>query len=137
MVLPKSLTTVTTLSKVLAGLVFVALPFLGFFGGMWFAVTVLPVLQLLPVGNAVIADRYTFLPYLGICIAVTAATADYWHTTAKQKIVLPAGIIFIAFLVFFGGLFMESRLAGAGVYFLCRGRSYCQYQKNNEQIFHS
>ena len=42
MTLPKSLTTVTTLSKVLAGILFVALPFLGFYGGMRYQTSVTP-----------------------------------------------------------------------------------------------
>src|SRR5207247_610413 len=37
-----------------------------FFGIAFFAVTVFLVLQLLPVGNAIMADRYGYIPSIGI-----------------------------------------------------------------------
>lgn len=40
------------------------------FGTLFFLVTVVSVLQLYPVGNAIIADRYTYLPYVGLGIAM-------------------------------------------------------------------
>lgn len=36
------------------------------FGFLFFIVTILPVLKLVPIGYAMIADRYTYIPYLGI-----------------------------------------------------------------------
>lgn len=36
------------------------------FGSMFYFLTLLPVLQLLPVGNAFAADRYTYIPLIGI-----------------------------------------------------------------------
>ncbi len=36
------------------------------FGFGFFLITIVLVLQILPVGNAIIADRYTYLPYIGI-----------------------------------------------------------------------
>jgi len=36
------------------------------FGAGFFFITIVLVLQLLPVGGAIIADRYTYLPYIGI-----------------------------------------------------------------------
>lgn len=41
----------------------------GLFGLAWYTVTVAPVLQLLQVGNAAMADRYAYLPSLGILVA--------------------------------------------------------------------
>lgn len=37
-------------------------------GVVMFTVGLLPVLQIIPVGNALVADRYTYIPYLGIFI---------------------------------------------------------------------
>lgn len=34
---------------------------------LFFIITILPVLQLLPVGRAILAERYTYIPYLGFC----------------------------------------------------------------------
>jgi len=36
------------------------------FGFLFFLITILPVLKLVPIGYAMIADRYTYIPYLGI-----------------------------------------------------------------------
>jgi len=41
-----------------------------FFGVAYFTVTILPVLQLLQVGNAMMADRYAYLPSIGILLIV-------------------------------------------------------------------
>jgi protein O-mannosyl-transferase len=37
-----------------------------FFGSAFFLITIALVLQILPVGGAIIADRYTYLPYIGL-----------------------------------------------------------------------
>lgn len=39
-----------------------------FFGTMFFLITLLPVLKIVPVGNAVAADRYAYIPSLGLCL---------------------------------------------------------------------
>jgi len=36
------------------------------FGLLFFVATILPILQFIPVGNAIVAERYTYLPYLGL-----------------------------------------------------------------------
>jgi protein O-mannosyl-transferase len=41
-------------------------------GILFFVLHLLPVLQLLPVGEAIIADRYTYIAAIGLCIAVCA-----------------------------------------------------------------
>jgi cytochrome c-type biogenesis protein CcmH/NrfG len=43
------------------------------FGAAFFLLTVVLVLQLLPVGRAVIADRYTYVPYIGLGLALGAS----------------------------------------------------------------
>jgi tetratricopeptide (TPR) repeat protein len=40
------------------------------FGAAFFLLTVVLVLQLLPVGRAIIADRYTYVPYIGVGLAL-------------------------------------------------------------------
>jgi protein O-mannosyl-transferase len=47
-------------------------------GWVWYLVMLLPVLGLIQVGNQAHADRYTYLPQIGICIAVTWLAAE-WH----------------------------------------------------------
>jgi tetratricopeptide (TPR) repeat protein len=36
------------------------------FGSLFFFITILPVLQIISVGNAIVAERYTYIPMLGI-----------------------------------------------------------------------
>jgi tetratricopeptide (TPR) repeat protein len=45
------------------------------FASLFFIITLLPVLQMVSVGPAIVADRYTYIPMIGVCffIAVTAA----------------------------------------------------------------
>ncbi len=43
------------------------------FGAAFFIVTISIVLQFLPIGDAVIADRYTYIPYLGLFIIMAYA----------------------------------------------------------------
>ncbi|MCH8904515.1 MAG: tetratricopeptide repeat protein [Bacteroidetes bacterium] len=42
-----------------------------FFGAGFFMVTILLVLQILPVGAAIMADRYTYLPYVGLFFLIS------------------------------------------------------------------
>jgi len=39
-------------------------------GIAFFTISLLPVMQIIPVGNALIAERYTYLPYLGLNLSV-------------------------------------------------------------------
>jgi lipoprotein NlpI len=43
------------------------------FGPLFFAINVAPVLQLLPVGSAVMADRYSYVPSIGLFLLVALA----------------------------------------------------------------
>jgi len=45
------------------------------FGALFFLLTVAPVIQLLPVGNAITADRYTYLPYVGLFLVAGRGAA--------------------------------------------------------------
>jgi tetratricopeptide (TPR) repeat protein len=41
-----------------------------FFGLLFFLVVIFPVLQFLPVGRAIVAERYTYIPYIGLFIVM-------------------------------------------------------------------
>jgi hypothetical protein len=45
-------------------------------GGLWFGIMLLPVSGLIPVGLQSIADRYTYLPAIGLGLAVAWGAAD-------------------------------------------------------------
>ena len=46
-----------------------------FFGVLFFALTIAPVLQLLPINGAFVAERYTYIPYIGLSWVVGQAWA--------------------------------------------------------------
>ena len=73
------------------------------FGIMFFIVTIALVLQILPVGGAILSERYTYVPYIGLFMII-----GYFYTLAadnkdnyfyKFKKVLIA--VFIGFVLFF------------------------------------
>jgi protein O-mannosyl-transferase len=68
-----------------------------FFGIGFFAVTIFLVLQLLPVGNAVMADRYTYIPSIGIFYLAALGLINLWNKKLKPL----AAIILMVFVVFF------------------------------------
>jgi len=45
------------------------------FGLGWYLVTIAPVLQWIPVGGRLMAERYTYLPYVGLCFVLASAVA--------------------------------------------------------------
>jgi hypothetical protein len=60
-------------------------------GWGWYLVMLLPVLGILQVGNQAMADRYTYLPGLGILLALTWTCMAGWNRAPTQKIRLAAG----------------------------------------------
>jgi hypothetical protein len=50
------------------------------FGSLFFLITVLPVLQLIPLGSAIAADRYTYVPYIGLFYIVGVVSDRYFFT---------------------------------------------------------
>lgn len=72
-----------------------------FFGLFFFLVNIALVLQILPVGGAFIAERYTYISYIGLfyilaCLLVLAIE--------KTKSSLPLRIVLIAFFILFSGV---------------------------------
>jgi Flp pilus assembly protein TadD len=45
-------------------------------GWFWYVITLLPVIGLIQVGKQAMADRYTYIPSIGVFVAVVWATAD-------------------------------------------------------------
>jgi Flp pilus assembly protein TadD len=65
-------------------------------GWAWFVVTLVPVIGLVQVGTQAMADRYTYVPYVGLCIAL-AWGARAWsggsRATMQTRIVQALGIV--------------------------------------------
>ena len=63
-------------------------------GWLWFGVTLLPMLGLLQAGDQARGDRYTYLPAMGLTIAVVYAVAD-WAASApvRRSIAAALGVV--------------------------------------------
>jgi tetratricopeptide (TPR) repeat protein len=76
------------------------LPYL-FVGWLWYALTLLPVSGIVKVGDFAMADRYTYLPSIGIAIMlVWGIPLLLPRADIRKKILFPAGIAVLAILAF-------------------------------------
>jgi len=72
------------------------------FGLMFFLITISLVVQLLPVGGAIIAERYTYIPYLGLFfILVSPLIKELYAFTIKQSFQRVYTISLVLLLVVF------------------------------------
>jgi tetratricopeptide (TPR) repeat protein len=65
-------------------------------GWLWYLVMLVPVIGILQVGNQSRADRYTYLPQIGLLVLLTWMAADLWASWSRRLLVpgiLSAGII--------------------------------------------
>jgi len=69
-------------------------------GWLWYLVTLLPVLGILKVGGFASADRYTYIPIIGLFMLVTWGVTDLFKRTRYQK-PLSAGLVGIIVLSLF------------------------------------
>jgi hypothetical protein len=74
------------------------LPYL-FVGWLWYAITILPVIKIIQVGNDAMADRYTYLPSIGIGIGLAwGVPLLFKNEDMRKKILFPAGTAVLAIL---------------------------------------
>jgi tetratricopeptide (TPR) repeat protein len=75
-------------------------PFL-FVGWFWYLGTLIPVIGLVQVGDQAMADRYTYLPSIGIAIMLTwGIPLLFRHKDIRKKALFPVGVAVIATLTF-------------------------------------
>jgi tetratricopeptide (TPR) repeat protein len=67
----------------------------GIFGLLFFMINILPVLQFLPVGNAMLADRYTYLPYLGLFMFTGWQVQHHFEGAGQQAQVVIGAICMV------------------------------------------
>jgi len=88
--------TVSQIIQALAGLIIVSymvvrfrrrFPYL-FVGWFWYIVTMIPVIGLIQVGMQSMADRYTYVPLIGLFIMIAWGAADYVKSKKYSNIVL-------------------------------------------------
>ena len=75
------------------------------FGWLWYVGTLVPVIGLVQVGDQAMADRYTYMPLIGIFIAVVWGVADI---TKGSRVLRPAAAA--AALAVLGALFALTRV---------------------------
>jgi protein O-mannosyl-transferase len=74
------------------------LPYL-FAGWLWYAITLAPVIGIIQVGDFAMADRYTYIPSIGIAIMLAWGIPSLIKSEDMRKmILLPVGIAMIAVL---------------------------------------
>jgi tetratricopeptide (TPR) repeat protein len=74
------------------------MPFL-FVGWFWYLGTLIPVIGLVQVGKQAMADRYTYLPSIGIAIMLAwGIPLLFPREDIRRKILFPAGIAYLAIL---------------------------------------
>ena len=68
------------------------------FGFGFFLITISVVLQFIPAGNVIMADRYTYLPYVGLFFII-ASLADYYYKNLKLlKPIVPSAVFIYCIL---------------------------------------
>ena len=73
------------------------------FGALFFLITIAPVLQLVPIGQAMAADRYTYIPAIGLLYLVAEGFARLWGSGGeaaqkRNRLLLAAAIFTCAML---------------------------------------
>ncbi len=68
-------------------------------GWLWFLGTLIPMIGLVQVGSQAMADRYAYLPFVGLFLAACWGLADLAEQRRFSRIWLPAGAITILLLL--------------------------------------
>jgi len=70
-----------------------------FFGWFWYAITLLPVIGIIPVGGFSMADRYTYLPLIGITVMLAWGIPSLIKPEVmRKKILFPASMAALAIM---------------------------------------
>ena len=77
------------------------------FGLLFFLANIALLLQFIPVGGAIIADRYTYIPYLGLFFIAGWYVSCYFEPNAKKQQAYPVLIIVLAYSLVLGYLSNE------------------------------
>jgi tetratricopeptide (TPR) repeat protein len=67
-----------------------------FVGWFWFLGTLVPAIGIVEVGSASMADRYSYLPSIGLFIIVTWGLADVFQSPTGKKILALAAVVVLA-----------------------------------------
>ena len=77
------------------------------FGLMFFMVNIVLLLQFIPVGGAILADRYTYIPYLGLFFMLGWLVSNYFEPGANRQIGYAALSLVVIYTICLGYLSNE------------------------------
>ena len=91
LILVISITVIVTIKR---------LPYL-FVGWLWYAITIAPVIGIIRSGEQAMADRFIYLPSIGIAVMLAwGVPLLFPRADMRKKILFPAGVAFITILSF-------------------------------------
>lgn len=70
------------------------------FGIGWYLACIVPVLQWIPVGSAIMADRYTYLSYFGLLFVLAVGIGSLFERYRAMTAILSAGLAIVIALLF-------------------------------------
>ena len=77
------------------------------FGSLFFVVNIALLLQFLPVGGAILADRYSYIPYLGLFFILGWYVSEYFQPAAKKRLAYPVLTGVLSYILVLGYLSNE------------------------------
>lgn len=120
------------------------------FGILFFLFSIFPVLQFLPVGQAIIAERYTYIPYIGLSILVVFFILEFGTKISPKGLRTSLAAILVSILIVFAYVSRErtkvwkdsislwsdviEKYPDAVTAYVNRGFIYNQYEKHQEAI---
>ncbi len=70
-----------------------------FAGWLWYTITIIPVIGIIQIGDFAMADRYHYLPSIGIGVALAwGLSALFKNESCRKNLILPLAIIFLIML---------------------------------------
>jgi tetratricopeptide (TPR) repeat protein len=77
------------------------------FGSLFFLATIFIVVQVLPIGNAIVADRYTYIPYIGLFFIIGMLLDKLLTGNPKLRVTV-ISLSAVQFIVFAGASYLQS-----------------------------
>lgn len=72
-----------------------------FTGWLWYAVTILPVIKIVQISSDAMADRYHYLPSIGIAVMIAWGVPLFFKEESyRKRMMFPAAVLFLLMLAF-------------------------------------
>lgn len=68
-------------------------------GWLWYVITLVPVIGLVQVGSQAMADRYTYVPLIGLFIAIAWGVPELLPKARTRWLAIPAGAVILALAI--------------------------------------